>query len=684
MAGDSLATLAVRLRGGRAVGALVLVLLVVGGLAAFTATIVEAPGRTAPWIPAIGVAAAAVLVAQKRYRLPVAVLASSAIALSGIAVGRPVLFSFALTAVAIIELLIFRRLVAGEGRLPRLDSVSRTLRFVLGSVAAAAVFASGVAVARILLGLPGAGVIPIDSFVAHLVALLIVTPLALVRRGHGGRARPREIVLQSAALGAAIVVVFAPANSLPLAFLTLPFLAWAALRLSAMVVAVQLTTVAFLSSAATLVGWGPFGVDAVGVDDVRGSIVLLQLYLVAFAGSTIVLWSKRVDGETRAEVASAKDRVLRRAIERAQTGILLVERIAPGIYVVVQANAHGLRALDLDPDDEYFAASSDINVALPTGHPLLMGLDAVMSGRGPWRESATLQLAAGRREVEVAIERGAGDAADVLSVELTDVTAAREEDRRLRAIVDRERALSLQYQELARQKDDFLASLSHELRTPLASIVGYAETLDETELDARQRQFLATIGRNADRLQDRVEELLSAAKTAADAVNAVHPIEVGRIVAEVADDLRPIAAARAISIRLPDDLAGLPAVLGTEDAITRSVTNILANAVKFTATGSAIDIEARPLEESIEIAIADEGPGIAPADQERVFERFYRTENALENAVPGTGLGLSIVRALLEGIGGAVAIHSDGVRGTRITITLRRALDAVEAPSASV
>jgi len=669
VAGLSLASLIRRAPRGRAIAWLMVTLLVVFGLATFTASIIESPGRTAPWAPAFGVLAAAALIASPRFRLIVIVLGSFAILMASLIAGQPLALALVLAGVRVVELVVFCLLVGRAGRLPRLDSVGRALRFIGAAAVAAAVFALGVFIARLLAGVALDGVLPVESFIAHLVTLLVVTPLALARRSHGNRAGGVETLVQWAILLGTIVIVFSPANSLPLAFLPLPVFAWAALRLSALSVAVQLAVVASLSSASTLLGWGSFGSDALDGTDQRGSIVLLQVFLVIFAGSTMALWAKRVESETQAGLTAVKDSILRRAVEQAQTGLLLAERLADGVYIVVQANAYGLRTLGMDPDDRFFSASSDINVALPPGHPLIVGLDAVSSGTPTWR--GQIELDGQATVVDAVIERGSGEAADVFAVELTDITAAREEDRRLRAIVERERALSTQYQDLARQKDDFLASVSHELRTPLSSIVGYAETLDETDLDARQQRFVATIRRNADRLQQRVEELLTAAKNAADAAGEIHPVDVDRIVVEVADDLRSIAAVRSIAIRL-DGAGDLPAVLGIEDAVSRAVTNVMANAVKFSPSGSAVDVVTRVTADRVLIEIVDEGPGIPIADQERVFERFFRTESARNNAVPGTGLGLGIVRTLLEAIGGEVTIYSDGMRGTRVVMALRR------------
>ena len=513
--------------------------------------------------------------------------------------------------------------------------------------------------------------VAVDTLAAHLVAMLIITPLAFAHVHQGGRGGAIEVMFQWCALLLVVGLVFSPLNSLPLAFLPLPFVAWAALRLSAINVTSQLVVIGVLTSVATALRWGPFGADSL---ELRDSITVLQMLLAVFAGSTLVLWSKRVESEGETDRAMAQDRILRRAVEQAQTAFLLVERVGDS-FIVLQANDHGLRALNLVPSNEYFSTSSDINIALVDDHPLVPGLTSVSNGASHWRGELVLDAFAGRADADVSMERGTGEVSDIVSVELTDITARRAEDRRLRALVERERALSAQYQELSRQKDEFVASISHELRTPLASIVGYAETLDETELDPTQRRFVDTIVRNAGRLQERVEELLSAAKRAADSVDDPHPLALDRIIGEVADDLRAVAASRRVDIVVEPSAIALPEVIGTEDSVTRVLTNIMSNAVKFSPDDSSVVVSALVDDETIELFVRDAGPGIPLADQERVFDRFYRTEDATANATPGTGLGLSIVRTLLDGIGGSVLVKSDGEHGSTFIIRFTRTHD---------
>lgn len=671
MNGASLASAARRWTGRQRALALVIALVLIAGLSVISGSVLVAPLTTANFAPASGIVAAAVLMARRRSRIAVAAAGGAAIIIGNLIAGLPVDFVLVVGLIRILEIILFCEIVDRTGRLPRLDSVRDTVRIVIGASLASAFFAVGVTIVRLSAEVPLDRAFANDSFVAHLASFAVVTPLAFARIGQGGRAPATEIAVQWGLMAATLGLVFSPLIGLPVAFLPLPLFAWAALRLSAFGMTLQMLAVSVATSAMTLAGLGPFISSTTSAGQ---AITLLQAALFVFAGSTIVLWSKRVEDELRIERAAAKDRVLRRAVEQAQTAFLLVERIGDA-YIVVQANDHGIRALGMDPENAYFSASSEINIALPADHPLIPGLAEVADGRPRWQGELVLDAFTGRADAEVSIELAIGDQSDVMSVELTDVTAQRREDRRLRALVDRERALTAQYQELSRQKDDFVASISHELRTPLASIVGYAETLEETDLDPMQRRFVDTITRNAGRLQERVEELLSAAKRAADSVDDPHPLALSALIADVADDLRPVAAARRVEVVIESSALDLPEIIGTEDAVTRVLTNIVGNAVKFSPDGAPVTISALADDETVELFVRDSGPGIPPADHERVFDRFYRTEDATAKATPGTGLGLSIVRTLLDAINGSVLVESDGRTGSTFVIRFARARD---------
>ncbi len=205
--------------------------------------------------------------------------------------------------------------------------------------------------------------------------------------------------------------------------------------------------------------------------------------------------------------------------------------------------------------------------------------------------------------------------------------------------------------ETERLRSTLLATMSHDVRTPIATITGAATTLlDESAVlsPAEERDLLETIREEAERLNRLVRDLLDLNRIESGAL-AVHkewcPLEdlVGAALARSEEML----AGRDVQVHLPESLlgAGVDPVL-----IEQVLTNLLENAAKYTPAGSPIEIEAHAVPGGIELSVADRGPGIPPADLERVFDKFLRL--AGDTHVTGTGLGLAICRAILTAHGG--------------------------------
>jgi signal transduction histidine kinase len=114
----------------------------------------------------------------------------------------------------------------------------------------------------------------------------------------------------------------------------------------------------------------------------------------------------------------------------------------------------------------------------------------------------------------------------------------------------------------------------------------------------------------------------------------------------------------------------VPSCVGDAGRLGQTLDNLISNALKFTPAGGRVDIRVLDRRDRVAIEVADTGLGIAPEDQRRLFERFYRTSSATENAIPGVGLGLSISRAIVEGHGGRIAVSSEVGRGTTFTIEI--------------
>jgi signal transduction histidine kinase len=220
-------------------------------------------------------------------------------------------------------------------------------------------------------------------------------------------------------------------------------------------------------------------------------------------------------------------------------------------------------------------------------------------------------------------------------------------------------------------KDDLIALVSHELRTPLTSIVGYLELVqeDEDELKEEHRNHLKVVQRNAHRLLGLVSDLLFAAQVQAGRVTLEKDlVGVSELLDEAVAGALPAAAERQIDMTVRT--GGNAQVIGDRQRLAQVFDNLLSNALKFTPPNGSVVVSMSARDTSVLIEVSDTGLGISPADQKKLFTRFFRTEAAMQKAIKGTGLGLSIVKAIVEGHGGEITVESAEGRGSTFRIVL--------------
>jgi two-component system phosphate regulon sensor histidine kinase PhoR len=231
-----------------------------------------------------------------------------------------------------------------------------------------------------------------------------------------------------------------------------------------------------------------------------------------------------------------------------------------------------------------------------------------------------------------------------------------------------------------RARQEFVANVSHELRTPLSLIKGYVETLidgakDQPEVAAK---FLQTIARNAERLQLIMEDLLTLSELESGQIRLnLQSVSLRSLGDKVTADLRTRAASRQVTLKetMPDLSAH-----ADPDRIEQVLSNLVDNAIKYGRVGGTVTITARSADtDVIEVAVADNGPGIPPEALDRVFERFYRVDKGRSREQGGTGLGLSIVKHIVQNHGGRVWAASELGHGATFYFTLPRALPAPNA-----
>ncbi len=226
---------------------------------------------------------------------------------------------------------------------------------------------------------------------------------------------------------------------------------------------------------------------------------------------------------------------------------------------------------------------------------------------------------------------------------------------------------------------DFVANASHELRTPLASILGYVETLaDSAGEDPQIRaRFLKIVFDEARRMEQLVDDLISLSRIEAEKFRApAEEVDLAALIEAVHAELVEARDGRGRDIMIESDPGPLP-VLGDPAQLSQLLHNLIGNAMKYGRAGTPIRVGATREADTLRIVVSDQGEGIAANHLPRLTERFYRVDPGRSRSVGGTGLGLAIVKHIVERHRGRLDIASTPGEGTRVTVTLRTAGDAV-------
>jgi signal transduction histidine kinase len=229
------------------------------------------------------------------------------------------------------------------------------------------------------------------------------------------------------------------------------------------------------------------------------------------------------------------------------------------------------------------------------------------------------------------------------------------------------------FREAEELKSTFISVISHELKTPVSLIKGYAGTLrrEDASWDKQTvRESLAVIEEESDRLNELIDNLLDASRLQAGALT----LSFGDVVLEalcrsVVGKFRSQAEKHQFVIEFPPHF---PAVRGDEARLEQVLSNLLTNAIKYSPSGGVIRATGRVLPDEVVVTVSDQGIGIAPAEQTRVFDAFYRVDDAPTRRTQGTGLGLYLAKAVVEAHGGHIWVESDPGRGAAFSFSLPR------------
>ncbi len=229
-----------------------------------------------------------------------------------------------------------------------------------------------------------------------------------------------------------------------------------------------------------------------------------------------------------------------------------------------------------------------------------------------------------------------------------------------------------QQKQQEKARDQFLYHITHELRTPLTNIRAYAETLSEGVLEDPEslRECYNVIVGETDRLSRLVEDILSVSQLEAGSARMeTDDVQTARLVRQVVEDMQAQADEKNIelTLSLPPKV---PVVRGDKGRLAVVMTNLVGNAIKYTPRGGKVEVSCVEEGSRVLISVRDTGLGIAPDEQESIFEKFYRAKDDRVAELPGTGLGLAIARETVRAHGGTIELESEPNKGSTFTVCL--------------
>jgi two-component system, OmpR family, sensor histidine kinase SenX3 len=219
-------------------------------------------------------------------------------------------------------------------------------------------------------------------------------------------------------------------------------------------------------------------------------------------------------------------------------------------------------------------------------------------------------------------------------------------------------------------RNDFVANVSHELKTPVGGISLLAEALESSADDPEAvRRFAKRMHKESARLAALVQDIIELSRLqGADVAQQGRPVDINTVVSEAVDRSQLPAETKNIQLVVGGRVHAM--VHGDQDLLVTALRNLIDNAIRYSPENTRVGIGVRAKEGLVAVSVTDQGEGLSPEDQERVFERFYRVDAARSRHTGGTGLGLSIVKHVISNHGGEVTLWSQPGQGSTFTIRL--------------
>ncbi|MHA7189961.1 sensor histidine kinase [Arthrobacter sp. MDT2-16] len=219
-------------------------------------------------------------------------------------------------------------------------------------------------------------------------------------------------------------------------------------------------------------------------------------------------------------------------------------------------------------------------------------------------------------------------------------------------------------------RNDFVANVSHELKTPVGAISLLAEAIDDAaEDEVAVRRFAQRMHKESGRLSALVQDIIELSRLqGADVVRRGKAVDINSVIAEAVDRNKLPAESKGIEIVVGGAVAA--PVFGDRDLLMTAFRNLIDNAIRYSPEGTRVGVGVRSRDGLVQVSVTDQGTGITPEEQERIFERFYRIDAARSRQTGGTGLGLSIVKHVVSNHGGEVTVWSQAGQGSTFTVRL--------------
>lgn len=577
---------------------------------------------------------------------------------------------------------------------PWLLRTSDVWMYTLACTSGAAVGALGFMGTSLATGHGTAWEIGLAVFTRHLASQLIVVPLFLRLPPQVLRQRHRERVLRWVITLGVAALALVPTTLPSLVFLLLPVLGWSAVRAPLRENQWLVAAVAALAGISTSLGYGPFSnLSQRFADSTELALVPMHAFLIACA-LVCIPYALAVRQEREALQSAATERSRSDQLLATAQGLVIVGTDDLGRINLFNQGAE--RVLGY-PADEVMGESPEIfhtqeeiarlATVLGTRANFFDVVAAFLARKVPTPMDWEFVRKDGEKRILAfllsPIYSGDGHVVGFLASadDMTERVRTQQalETALARALAAESDAVT-RLAEVDRAKDSFISAVSHELRTPITNLLGYLELLQDGsygQLTPSQDQALARIALNSSRLLALIDDLLTLARIDEQHFNAGHAaVHLCDLARDAAAGLAPLAQARGLQVDV--EVPAEPVlVFGNAHQLERLLANLGDNAAKFTPAGGTVTIRLRQEEGEAVLEVADTGVGIPPEEQERVFNRFFRSSTADVGAVPGTGLGLFIAKSIVASHGARIGLQSAPGEGT--TFTVRLPLAAVPA-----